>query len=286
MTAHAPEANLIETSFLDTRFTVPSIRCAGCISKIETGLAEVDGINSARVNFSTKRVAIRHLPCLKEHQLISALRQLGFEAQPVVENPLGDDHAETRQLLRALAVAGFAMMNIMLLSISVWSGAEGSTREMFHWISGLIALPTIAYSGRPFFSSALMALRYRRTNMDVPISIGVLLATALSVYETVTGGEHAYFESAVMLLFFLLAGRALDATMRETWLPMGFRTRVVEVFPILRELVVDDLGDLEALTVHISHLRKVADRYSGIARESEALTALQSFHEELISFES
>jgi Cu2+-exporting ATPase len=214
MTAHAPTTNLDEAKFLDTRFTVPAIRCAGCISKIETGLAELDGIESARVNFSTKRVAIRHEPGLKETQLVTALRQLGFEAQPVVDNPLGEDKAETRLLLRALAVAGFGMMNIMLLSISVWSGAEGSTREMFHWISGLIAIPVIAYSGRPFFSSALMALRYKRTNMDVPISIGVILATGLSIYETVTGGEHAYFESAVMLLFFLLAGRALDATMR------------------------------------------------------------------------
>ena len=184
MTAHTPESELAKATFLDTRFTVPAIRCAGCISKIETGLAKLDGVESSRVNFSTKRVAIRHAPSLKDHDLVSALRHLGFEAQPVIENPLGDDRAETRQLLRALAVAGFAMMNIMLLSISVWSGAEGTTREMFHWISAVIALPTIAYSGRPFFSSALMALRYRRTNMDVPISVGVILATALSVYET------------------------------------------------------------------------------------------------------
>ena len=106
------------------------------------------------------------------------------------------------------------MMNVMLLSVSVWSGAEGVTRDLFHWLSAVIALPVVAYSGRPFFSSAFNALRHRRTNMDVPISIGVLLATGLSVYETIRGGEHAYFDGAVMLLFFLLAGRALDATMR------------------------------------------------------------------------
>ncbi|WP_369880793.1 heavy metal translocating P-type ATPase [Erythrobacter sp. KY5] len=196
------------------RFTVPGMRCAGCIAKIERELPKVDGIVAARVNFSSKRVAIEHDPAVGEDALTEALLRLGFEAQPIEENPLGTEAAERKQLTRALGVAGFGMMNVMLLSVSIWSGAQGFTRELFHWLSALIAMPVIAYSGRPFFSSAWMALKYRRTNMDVPISIGVILATALSLYETITGGEHAYFESAVMLLFFLLAGRALDAEMR------------------------------------------------------------------------
>ena len=203
-----------ESILKGTRFTVPGMRCAGCIAKIERELPKLQGINAARVNFSAKRVAIEHAVTLDEDALTQALRELGFEAQPIDDNPLGDEAKERKQLLRALGVAGFGMMNIMLLSVSVWSGAEGATRDLFHWLSAMIALPVIAYSGRPFFASAWMALKYRRTNMDVPISIGVILATALSLYETITGGAHAYFESAVMLLFFLLAGRALDAEMR------------------------------------------------------------------------
>lgn len=199
----------------DSRFTVPGMRCAGCIAKIERGLQKVDGVDAVRVNFSAKRVAVRHDRSLDADTLVDAIGKLGFEGQAAETNPLGQDDAESRMLLRSLAVAGFGMMNIMLLSVSVWSGAGGVTRELFHWLSALIALPVVAYAGRPFFSSAAMALRHRRTNMDVPISIGVLLATGLSVYETATGGEHAYFDSAVMLLFFLLAGRALDATMRN-----------------------------------------------------------------------
>ncbi|MBO6525532.1 heavy metal translocating P-type ATPase [Erythrobacter sp.] len=199
----------------DTRFTVPGMRCAGCIAKIERGLADVPGVVSARVNFSSKRVAVRHDATLGEQALVEAIAAIGFEAQAVADNPLARDDKETRTLLRALAVAGFGMMNIMLLSVSVWSGAGGVTRDLFHWLSALIAIPVVAYAGRPFFASAAMALRHRRTNMDVPISIGVLLAIALSIYETATGGEHAYFDGAVMLLFFLLAGRALDATMRD-----------------------------------------------------------------------
>lgn len=191
------------------------MRCAGCIAKIERGLQETDGVAAARVNFSARRVAVRHERRLDAEDLIAAIGRIGFEAQLAELRPPGQDDAESRMLLRSLAVAGFGMMNIMLLSVSVWSGAGGVTRELFHWLSALIALPVVAYAGRPFFSSAAKALRHRRTNMDVPISVGVLLATGLSVYETAIGGGHAYFDSAVMLLFFLLAGRALDATMRN-----------------------------------------------------------------------
>ncbi|HCJ80088.1 MAG TPA: nitrogen fixation protein FixI, partial [Erythrobacter sp.] len=199
----------------DSRFTVPGMRCAGCISKIERGLAKLEGVDAARVNFSAKRVAVRHHERLGEDDLIEAIAAIGFEAQSVADNPMARDDRESAALMRALAVAGFGMMNIMLLSVSVWSGAEGVTRDLFHWLSAMIALPVVAYAGRPFFASAAMALRHRRTNMDVPISIGVLLATGLSLYETIAGTGHAYFDSAVMLLFFLLAGRALDATMRN-----------------------------------------------------------------------
>ena len=215
MNAPVPLDTLEGARLEDSRFTVPGMRCAGCIAKIERGLAGLEGVESARVNFSSKRVAVRHEASLSEEDLVRAIAGIGFEAQAVADNPMGKDEKETKALLRSLAVAGFGMMNIMLLSVSVWSGAGGVTRDLFHWLSALIAIPVVAYAGRPFFASAIMALRHRRTNMDVPISIGVLLAVALSIYETATGGEHAYFDGAVMLLFFLLAGRALDATMRD-----------------------------------------------------------------------
>ncbi len=198
-----------------SRFAVPAIRCAGCISKIENGLLREHDILSARVNFSTKQVAVSHLPDLREDTIKQKIEQLGFDVQILADNPLAEEKGGTDKLIRALAVAGFGMMNIMLLSVSVWSGAAGTTRDLFHWISALIAIPVILYSGRPFFSSAFMALRYGRTNMDVPITVGIILATGLSIFETMTSGAHAYFESVVMLIFFLLAGRVLDGMMRD-----------------------------------------------------------------------
>src|SRR5262245_42176028 len=121
--------------------------------------------------------------------------------------------------MRCLAVAVFATINIMLLSVSVWSGnitdITPETRDFFHWASALIALPAAAYAGQPFFASAWRALRSRAVNMDVPISLGVTLALAMSLVETANHAEHAYFDSALMLLFFLLVGRALEHAMRR-----------------------------------------------------------------------
>lgn len=213
MTATTPNRNPVQLP--QTEFAVPGVRCAGCIAKLENGLMLDPGIASARVNFTVKRVAITHLPELQLPQLVKILGDLGFEAVPIAADVPDGTQQESREMLQAMAVAGFAMMNIMLLSVSVWSGAQGFTRDLFHWISALIALPTVAYSGRPFFRSAWAALRKKRTNMDVPISIGVLITTALSLFETFTHGPHAYFDGVVMLLFFLLTGRWLDVVMRS-----------------------------------------------------------------------
>ena len=198
-------------------FAVPDIRCAGCIAKLEQGLVRDRRIAAARVNFTEKRVHLSYMPETEMPELIGAFSNLGFDAHPIGNGPDDADvEAETsHELLRAVAVSGFAMMNIMLLSVSVWSGAAGATRDLFHWLSAAIALPTVAYAGRPFFRSAWRALRHGHTNMDVPISIGVALVCAISLYETATSGPHAYFDGAAMLLFFLLCGRWLDSVMRD-----------------------------------------------------------------------
>jgi Cu2+-exporting ATPase len=203
-----------EPALSHTVLAVPGMHCAGCMSKVERALDAVPGVGSARVNLSARTVRVEHGIRTDHRALVAALDGIGFEAQ-------ARRRADTRPvsaakpLLAPLAVAGFAAMNVMLLSVSVWSGAEGSTRDLFHWLSALIGVPAIAYAGQPFFRSAWQAVRRATTNMDVPISIGVIIATGLSLYETVRGGEHAWFDGALMLLTFLLAGRALDAMMRD-----------------------------------------------------------------------
>lgn len=210
MSSPARTAPATETSVL----AVPGAHCAGCMSKIERGLTAVPGIASARVNLTSRMVTVVHDAAFDDRRIVEELEKIGFEAKRRPRE-VARPFSAVKPLLGPLAVASFAGMNIMLLSVSIWSGADGSTRNLFHWISALIALPAVAYAGQPFFKSAWGALKHARTNMDVPISIGVIIACCLSLYETLRGGEHAWFDGALMLLAFLLAGRVLDAMMRD-----------------------------------------------------------------------
>jgi Cu2+-exporting ATPase len=198
-------------------FIVPQANCAACMPDIEGTLGKLPGVNAVRVNLTGRRVSVVWRDDEAEpQQFVDQLAALGYQARPFDPRETGllNDDREGAKLLRALAVAGFAAGNIMLLSVSVWSGADGATRDLFHWLSALIALPTVAYAGRPFYRSAANALRHGRVNMDVPISLGVILASAMSLFETFHHAEHAYFDASVSLLFFLLTGRYLDHMMR------------------------------------------------------------------------
>jgi Cu2+-exporting ATPase len=224
-TPHDRDWNAFATPSAEGRLhmdlAVEGITCAACMSTIERGLKGLDGVEAARVNLTTRRLAVDWSPAKVDAGLIvRRLERLGYRAHPFDPGrQTAEEEAESKELLRCMGAAGFGAMNIMLLSVSVWAGnvtdIDAPTRDLFHWISALIAIPIVAYSGRPFFRSAARALGALRTNMDVPISIGVVLTLALSIFETMRSAEHAFFDSVVMLLFFLLVGRFLDQNMRR-----------------------------------------------------------------------
>ena len=205
---------------------VEGVSCSGCMSKIERSLSALPDVTLARVNLTNRRVALEWKQgTLDPARFIDRLAELGYKAYPFETKSAEAKEAEqSRFLLRCLAVAAFATMNVMMLSIPVWSGNVSDMlpeqRDFFHWLSALIALPAAAYAGQPFFRSALSALRAGGVNMDVPISIGVTLALGMSLVETIDHAAHAYFDAAIMLLTFLLVGRVLDQNMRR-------RTRAV-----------------------------------------------------------
>ncbi len=200
---------------------VDGITCAACIGDIEGALARLPGLLRVRLNYTSRRLTIEWAEgSLDPAKVLERLSGIGYRAYPFSNNDEEDVEArQARWLLRCLAVAGFAAMNVMLLSVSVWAGNASDitleTRDFFHWLSALIVLPAAAFAGQPFFRSAFRALRAGALNMDVPISLGIFLALTMSVVETVNHSAHAYFDSAIMLMFFLLIGRYCDLAMRR-----------------------------------------------------------------------
>lgn len=200
---------------------VDNIDCAACMGDVERAAARVSGVADPRLNLTTRRLTVAlERDDADLEGLMSALAAIGHPARPF--DPAlarGAASAEMRRLLTALATAGFGAMNVMMLSVAIWSGnvtdITPETRDFFHAASALIALPCIAVAGRPFFANAWRAVRRGGVTMDLPISVGVTLATAYSFANTLTRQHEAYFDSTLMLLFFLLCGRVLDELMRR-----------------------------------------------------------------------
>ncbi len=200
---------------------VPDARCAGCLSKIEREVAALPGVAAARLNLTQKRLTVTFRGARGEAGgVVAALARLGYPATPYDPGAARDAHdREGRRLILALAVAGFGVMNTMMFSVPIWAGIFGqelgpATRTLMMWFSGAVGAPCAIYAGMPFFASAWRSIKARRANMDVPISIGVLLTLGISFSETILGGRDAYFDAAVSLLFLLLIGRWLEHRLR------------------------------------------------------------------------
>jgi Cu2+-exporting ATPase len=232
--------------------SLPGIHCQNCIAAVEDILGRRDGVREARVNLTLKRAMIDADPEVSAAELASHLTAEGFEAHELDPAALGETASATdeRNLLMRVAVAGFAAMNVMLLSVAVWSGATDATRDLFHWVSAAIALPAIGYAAQPFFRQAWSALRVGRLNMDVPISLAILLALATSLWETALSGAHAYFDAAIMLTFFLLAGRWLEARTRRAARSAAEELTALEV-PRAVKLTLDGPVDVPIAEVRI-----------------------------------
>lgn len=200
---------------------VTGARCAGCIAKIEREVSRLPGVDSVRLNLSTGRLAIGLAGAdIDPARIISALDRLGYPATPFDPGAaLVQRDREGRRLILALAVAGFGAMNAMMFSVPIWAGLFDqelgpATRSMMMWMSAAVGAPCAIFAGMPFFQSAWRSLRAGRANMDVPISVGVILTLAISFSETILNGRDAYFDAAASLLFLLLIGRWLDHVLR------------------------------------------------------------------------
>jgi Cu2+-exporting ATPase len=200
---------------------VSGARCAACIGKIEKAVGALPGVDSARLNLTTGKLAVDlQATSTDPDRVVQVVENLGYRAclfDPT-EAAAAQDR-EGRELAVALGVAGFGAGNVMMFTVPAWAGLFGqelnaSTLTVMYWMAAIVATPCALFAGRPFFRSAWASLKRGKANMDVPISIGVLLTLIVSFSETILHGRHAYFDAAVTLLFLLLIGRYLDHRLR------------------------------------------------------------------------
>ncbi len=199
---------------------VEGIHCAACVWLIEQTLARMPGVLSARVNLSAKRLLLRwDNERVRLSQILEQLARIGYAAVPFdPETAEGRLKKQNRELLFRIVFAGFAMMNLMWISIALYAGAsEGEFRDLFHWVGLVLATPTLFYSGWPFLRGAWTSLRTGHLGMDLPIAIGATATWAYSAWITITGNPHheVYFDTVVNFIFVILVGRHLEAVSKR-----------------------------------------------------------------------
>ncbi|MES3029514.1 MAG: heavy metal translocating P-type ATPase [Pseudomonadota bacterium] len=230
MTSHALERQDFSAFLRDGEDGRPSIdllvkgaRCTACLSKIEREISAMPAVTSARLNLTSGKLSVAFERGRDDAgAVLERLEGLGYPATPFdPAKAIAAHDAEGRRLSMALGVAAFGAGNAMMFSVPIWAGLFGqelgpATRTLMQWMSAVIAAPCAVYAGMPFFTSAWRSLRKGRANMDVPISIGVILTLVISFVETVLDGADTYFDAAISLLFLLLIGRWLDHRLRAS----------------------------------------------------------------------
>ncbi|MGE6473646.1 heavy metal translocating P-type ATPase [Psychrobacter sp. NPDC078631] len=236
--------------------SVNNLRCAACTWLIESRLDELEGIGKCQVNLTNQRMRViwdeNKLPISR---ILAVINEIGYEAKPYRQ----DTHEamlarHNNQMLLRLGIAALGSMQAMMYAVALYFGEYSDMlifqRDFLRWVSLFVSTPVFFYAGIPFFTSAWSAIRARQVNMDVPVSLALIITFFASLYATITGQGETYYDSVSMFIFFLLAGRYIEHNARLKAATMANDLVVVE--PVLVQKVAEDKSAAE----HILQLLK------------------------------
>lgn len=224
--------------------SVNNLRCAACTWLIESRLDELDGISQCQVNLTNQRMrVIWDEDKLPISRILGVINEIGYEAKPYRQ----DTHEamlarHNSQMLLRLGIAALGSMQAMMYAVAIYFGEYSDMlifqRDFLRWVSLFVSTPVFFYAGVPFFTSAWSAIRARQVNMDVPVSIALVVTFFASLYATITGQGETYYDSVSMFIFFLLAGRYIEHNARLKAATMANDLVVVE--PVLVQKIAED----------------------------------------------
>ncbi len=211
-----------------------NIVCAACVWLNERHIAQLSGVLSVDINYSTRRARVRwdesqvHLS-----DILKSVTDIGYVAHPFDTGRQEEIFRKERNsAIKRLAIAGLGMMQVMMYAIPIYTADPADLtpdiEALMRWASLILTLPVVLYSAGPFFTGAWRDLKRRTLGMDVPLALGVGSAFGASMYATVVGHGDVYFDSVAMFVFLLLTGRFLE---------MGARRRSAQAAEELVKLI-------------------------------------------------
>lgn len=221
--AHSESAEFDFSDFITEENGVYSVElltggvsCSSCIWLIENALQKNPEVTYARLNLTTKKLKFSWKGEKSlGNKFSSQIMQMGYTLKPFDASSLTKEfESEQKELIKRITIAGFALIAVMMFADGLWIESRekigANTHDILHWLLILIGVPSVIYSGSFFFVSAIKSLKTKHANMDVPIASSLIAIVILSFYQTLTGAEHIYLDSAIMLTFSLLVGRFFD----------------------------------------------------------------------------
>lgn len=199
-------------------FYVEDLSCAACVwilDRLETLSTDVAW---SRVNLNRSLVTVARSDGAAFSNIAKLIHRLGFKAEPVAAQSQFEAlerRASRRSLIRT-GILGALTGNIMLLSVSLYGGAQGDLASLFRWLMLALVLPIVTWGAWPLYENSLRSIQSKRISLDLPISLAVLSGFAAGVIGLATGQDLLYFDSIAMLVFLLQASRAaLDVLKRK-----------------------------------------------------------------------
>ncbi len=252
----------VQSEFTDTNsdirevtLLVEGMHCAACVWLIEKVLEKTEGVEESRVNFAAKKLRVRwNNTKIKLSEIIRKVGSVGYSSVPYSANAaIEETESSRRSSLFRIGFSGFAAMNMMWISIALWTGAaEGEYRDFFRLTGMGLAFFTMVYPGYPFFKNSFLGLKSFYLTMDLPIAIGASVTFLYSSYITLFAPEsgEVYFDTVVALIFIILIGRHLETSSRAR--AMDATGRLMQLQPKVATVLRNGMEE----AVHVKTVKK------------------------------
>jgi len=245
------EAEFEDDELLETSLIIEGITCSACIWLLERQVKQLEGVVSFNVNYATRRARLKSVKQrVSVSDVLEAIRAVGYHAVPFdTSKQFSNLQKERKDFLGRIGVALFCGMQVMMISLGLYIAGpneiETEMLQFFKWVSALLTLPVVLFSGLPFLQAAYRDIKNKMPGMDVPVALGIGLGFLASLINTYVGRGDTYYESVCMFVLFLMLARYVEFLTR--WYAISSSERMMQAVPMVAKRVADD-GRLETVS--------------------------------------